>query len=144
MAVEKPWGPNDPNSAHQLWSRWIFTIRASGNRLPTTADVRENLRTYVRARFRTTVGHVRLDRPLLLQYVIALEIEGPPAHDPEYRAYQQRVFAATFVAQGFGPDARLESMEVGILAGDHQDGRQPTQLIVLPSLPTLHARRSPG
>ena len=115
----------------------MFAVVADPRKAPGRAEVIDNLRSYVRQVFRTTVGHVRVDQPAPQHYLITIEVEGPPAHDPDYRAARTQHFADRFVAGGFGPTARLVKTEVGILAGDTQDGRPPTQLIVLPRLPDL-------
>lgn len=140
----------NPNSRHQIWSKWAFTIEA-GRQRPTQGDVLTNARRYFKALFHTSTGQVRVtilsEKPSLRRflqsirgqlaviYLIELRIEGPPAHDPDCRETTRRLFVRDFVERGFGAGAVLTRMAVGILAGDHQTGEPPDQLIVLPPLP---------
>jgi len=91
------------------------------------------LRSYVRAVFRSTVGRVRVARPAWRDYVIQIEVEGPPAHDPAFVAAIRRDVIARIVTGGFGDAAVLTRWEVSILAGDTEDGRPRQQLVVVPS-----------
>lgn len=133
MDSTAPYGGIDPNSQHQLWSRWIFRIDAPVEKRPPVDEVVANARRYVAKLFHSTIGRVRCDQQGG-RYVLIVEIEGPPAHDPAYVARVIEDVRTRFVAQGFGPRARLTDTVVGILAGDTQDGQPPAQLIVMPRL----------
>lgn len=128
-----PYGSIDPNSQHQLWSRWIIGIEASPQKLPSVREVIANARRYFAAAFKSSVGRVRCDQQGTY-YCITVEIEGPPAHDPEYVAALQRDVEARFVAKGFGHSATVTRFVTGILAGDRQDGTPPEQMLVMPQL----------
>lgn len=166
LTTEKAYGPIDPNSAHQMWSRWTFEIEANPKRpLISETEIADNARRFFSKGFFNvnfgTCGRVRCDRFVHLSssatveygkgafgrfeqprsvmpeykrvcYGLVLEIEGPPAHDPGLVEKVRQQFADVFVAQGFGHGARLTRFEVGVLAGDQQDGKPPDQLLVMP------------
>lgn len=130
--MQGPWGPMDPNSTHQRWSKWMFVIRAHRKR-PSKADIIDNARRFFALTFRSTVGQVMVD-VWRNTYTIYLVIEGPAAHDPSVQDAIERQFREHFICRGFGVGARLEKMEVGLLAGSREDGRPPDQLIVMPRI----------
>jgi hypothetical protein len=150
MSGEKPWGPVDPNSTHQRWSRWTWVVKCDPLKVPSRKDVEHNFGLYVRRLFHSTVGRARVlyvhDRrdsplgeaglPLSLfakhVFILQVEIEGPNVHDPDYVAHVKREFAGVFVAKGFGPSAQLLRQEAELLAGSAEDGRPAKQLLVLP------------
>jgi len=129
--VERPFGPMDPNSEHQLWSRWIYGVEASWDQLPSVAECIGNAQRYFSKRF-GTVGRVRCDQQGNY-YCFIVEIEGPPAHDPEYVHTEKVHFVKHFMRQGFGSGALLTRFSTGVLAGDTQDGQPPAQMLVMPT-----------
>ena len=131
--VDAPYGSIDPNSEHQLWSRWIFGIEAHRTKCPDYLDVVDNARRYFAKLFKT-VGRVRCDQQGTY-YCLIVEIEGPPAHDAGYTTAVCKSFRERFMVQGFGGLARLVRFEVGVLAGDQQDGKPPDQMLVMPVMP---------
>lgn len=130
MSDDKAFGPIDPNSQHQLWSRWIIGIQAARQR-PTVQEVNDNARRFFKQLFHSSVGRVKCEEQSGY-YAITLEIEGIPAHDPGVRRDAEMQFERNFVKKGFGTEARLTRFIVGILAGDQQDGKPPEQLLVMP------------
>lgn len=130
MSDPKPFGGMDPNSTHQLWSRWQFGIKAHASKRPNFVIVAENARVYFKKLF-GVVGRARCDQQDL-HYLVTCEIEGPPAHDPDYVERVKQDFIERFMRQGFGPSARLERFEVMVLAGSKQDGQPADQLLVMP------------
>lgn len=161
--ADAPWAGMDPNSDHQLWSRWRLTIRAS--RYVPLADVKKNLRSWLRLMF-GSVLHAKIDEKanmpepgcphckgsgkrrsgggmvpfrvtacacLGIGYAIVVELEGKPAHDPAYVDYVLHQFAL-FVEKGWGPLATSDVGKPKILAGDEQDGKPRSQLVVMPGL----------
>lgn len=122
-----------PNSQHQMWSRWIVGWEVEFNRLCPVREVRMNVRRYFAAGF-GTIGRFRVTKPNLWAYEVEVEVEGPPAHDPEYRERVKRQFIEHFLFRGFGLSARLVRFEVKVLAGDQEDGRPPDQMIVIPPI----------
>lgn len=134
---ERPFGVIDPNSQHQLWSRWVFGIQADAGKCPPVDTCADNARRFF-ARGFGTVGRVRCDQQGTY-YVVVAEVEGPPAHDPDYRAAVKRQFRERFLRAGFGDSARLVRFDATVLAGDRQDGAPPAQMLVMPhySISTL-------
>jgi hypothetical protein len=125
----------DPNSAHQLWSRWTVTIDTP--RAMSKHELSLNAQRYFRLLFRSTVGRMKVDRRYtfanrFIGWRITVEIEGPPAQDPAYRQAAKADILRRFVEAGF--HTRQARIAVAILAGDAQDGRPPSQLIVLPTI----------
>ena len=131
--TDTTWGAMDPNSDHQLWSRWTFAIRVARHApRPSRGEVIDNARKYFAMLFRAP-GQLRCD-VVGRVYRITLDVEGPPAHDVGCRAHVHTDFKKRFMRAGFGPGSRLVDFQVAILAGDVQDGTPRTQLLVMPKL----------
>lgn len=131
----------DPNSQHQLWSRWDVTVRPPSRGFDRRGL--EELRTawakFVRKAFGTTAGEVRLEKRRRRLFSLhggelfaQARVEGVPAHEAGYRDAQKRRIV-TFFGSGFGPGTQVH-IEVRIEAGDVQDGTTPAQLVMLPTL----------
>lgn len=132
MDPQRPWGSLDPNSQHQLWSRWTVTLEALPDRLlPSVQEIADNTRRFYKQLFRSAIGRVRAE--IRGRYVeIVTEIEGPAAHDPDLRAHAIHRIREHFIRTGFGH--ANAAVTVGILAGDCQDGKPPAQVIVMPNV----------
>ena len=128
------WGATDPNSQHQLWSEWRFTV--GGGRRPPLADVEHNWDRWCR-RFgsvcRMKIQRRHHLRTGLVYDVLLAQVEGRPAHDPGYVASVARAFER-FCEAGYGPAAWWRH-RVRILAGDRQDGSPRAQLLAIPAQP---------
>jgi hypothetical protein len=120
----------DPNSSHQLWSRWSFVI-IDGGRHPPFHEVEINAARWLTKLF-GTVGRARV-KELPHSWEIVCEAEGPPATDPVCIADVRRQFQNNFVAQGWGP-LSVGVVEVDILAGDREDGGPAVQIVVMPTV----------
>ncbi len=138
MADPKPWGGMDPNSDHQLWSEWTFKAYEGGRRIPTAA-VTVNARRFMAALF-GSVGRMKVETRLVksgaitqVYHVITAQVEGVAAHDPGLVQTVRLQFERDFVKKGMGPLA-TSTVEVKILAGDQQDGKPRSQLVVLPGI----------
>jgi hypothetical protein len=129
--VTAAYGPIDPNSEHQMWSRWVFGVE-SPVKQPDVEECITNAQRYFAKGF-GTVGRVRCDQQGTY-YCLVVEVEGPPAHDPGYVESVRRQFVKRFMAQGFGPSAYLTRFTAGVLAGNCEDGQPPTQMLVMPSV----------
>lgn len=138
MTDDRPFGPMDPNSQHQRWSRWVFGVEASPSKRPSVKECVDNARRYFAKAFQSTVGRVRCDAQGTY-YCFVVEIEGPPAHDPEYVRALKADITERFLRPGFGPSVQLVRCEVGLLAGDTEDGTPPEQFLVVPQLPVTTA-----
>lgn len=134
----------NPNSQHQLWSRWDVTVTppTRWTVLPPTLGITPDLwARFVRNMFGTTAGEVRLEergggmfsrRPW--QIFAQARLEGVPAHDPAYRAYMERRLADLWIGCFRSQGTTTVEIDVHIEAGDRQDGAPPAQLIMLPTL----------
>ena len=134
---------SNPNSSHQLWSRWTFTIY-QGGREQDHSDVKFNAARWLRLGF-GSVGRASVkenvitvttpdgEKHLERVFVIIAEVEGAPANDPSYVANVRQEFLNRFVASGWGPLA-TGTVTVDIMAGEAGDGKPPRQLLVLPSI----------
>lgn len=133
---KKPYGVIDPNSQHQMWSRWSFLVQPNGVIEPLVKEVSYNAGKYFIKLFGSSVGRCRCEvaRGIRLptRYRVIIEIEGPPAHDSEFQARVKADFTQRFMRPGFGVDAQLVDYEVAILAGDRQEGKPPDQMLVMP------------
>lgn len=126
------WGSMNPNSAGQLWSRWKFRI-FSAKSVPFE-DIKSNAVRWIRKGF-GTAGQARISEVLergRFIILIEVEVEGVPAHDPDYLASVKRGFRR-FVEQGWGLIATF-SVETEIMAGDIQNGQPRAQLVVIPKI----------
>ena len=129
-----PWGAVEPNSSHQLWSRWRFCVY--GKPVPL-AEVELNVARWLRKGF-GSVGRARVRERVIAGLpvvVIEAEVEGAPAHDPGYVESVRMAFAG-FVRQGWGVTG-LSTTKATVLAGDVQDGRPRSQLVVMPGIPLV-------
>jgi hypothetical protein len=124
----------NPNSEHQLWSHWVFTVEAD-RRFPTLGECREAGATFFRRW--TGVARMRVYRKTVTQYIFELQGEGLPAPDPGYRTFLKRRFIEDVMFRGFGYSSRLVGLEVKILAGNAENGLPPEQLLAIPSFTTL-------
>lgn len=120
----------NPNSDHQIWSAWTFSVHEAGRHVPR-ADVELNVARWLRAGF-GSVGEVRV-RPMPYGWRIEALVEGAPAHDTAYVESVRLQFQQRFVAQGWGPLAS-GSVTVKVMAGDVQDGKPPAQVVIVPQL----------
>ncbi len=127
----------NPNSQHQTWSRWTFGVRADWSKLPSLQECVDNFREWAAIGFQSRAGRARLIQPTPLEYVFQVEIEGPPATDPEFREHVKRQFIAHFMFAGFGFSSTLVQFDVKILAGEREQGAPADQLIVMPPLSDL-------
>lgn len=147
--------PMDPNSQHQLWSRWDVTITPPARKAHHRPDdeVRVAWAKFVRKSFNTTAGEVRLERRVTVrsprtgrvrafslrqvevtQWFAQARVEGAPVTDPFYRDRQKRRLVE-FWGSGFGPGTHVH-IDVRIEAGDRGDGTPPAQLAILPTIAT--------
>lgn len=138
----KPWAGMDPNSTHQLWSRWTFTLLSESLQLhPPQTPLHFAFRRWCVETFGAT-GHAHCDEFVHTHrvseqitakgYILWAEVEGPPVTDPEYILYVRRCFRY-FVDQNWSTTIRFK-MDTAVLAGDAEDGNPPRQLLVLPGI----------
>lgn len=120
------------NSAHQLWSLWVWRVEPSRKVALPFEVVKSTAARFVRQRF-GSAGQMRITEDLT-SYKFEVRVEGPPAHDPGYVSAMKVLFAQFFVSY-FGPGTGVTLIGPRIQSGSRQDGRPPEQLIILPSIP---------
>lgn len=121
----------NPNSTHQLWSKWMWLVRPGRKTVLPFEPVKAAIARFTKAHF-GSAGQMRITERLDCYY-IELLIEGKPAHDPEYIVHTAFVFENFFSAH-FGAGTRTTLSGPRLMSGSRQDGTPPDQLIILPSL----------
>jgi len=123
----------DPNSQHQLWSRWHYRVYPAAGTSPRFSQVKLNCARFGRLLFGGA-------SEMLLEQIappggraywdVQIRTEGPPAHDPQYVVWMH-VQWDRFFRHGFGATCDVQSA-VKIEAGSRQDGKPADQVIMLP------------
>lgn len=125
----------NPNSAHQLWSKWTIVVRPDSVVVPDFETVRLNAARFLRKAFGSTTS-MRL-RQFPKAWVIEVLTES--SRHPDDRGdflYLARA-CRDFFCVGFGLAADVR-VKARLMAGPRMDGGAPDQLIVLPTIP-IHA-----
>lgn len=141
----------NPNSTHQLWSRWTTTARVPFRPWHVSTLFEHELRTATARQYRQWFGSAtelqitqRKDgRETVI--TVACRTEGCPANEPAFR--QRRM---TSIANYFGQNLRRSGqvkvhIDVHIEAGDEGIGKPPAQLVMAPPIvdePFLAALRA--
>ena len=125
----------NPNSAHQQWSEWVFTVEQPG---AGASDF--NATTLALGRFFTatmgSVGQMKVDEAVnvarhLKTWTVTVQAEGESVYQPGWRDYVRRAFEAS-AARHFGK-ARV-TMDVRLLAGQTATGKPPDQWLIMPTI----------
>lgn len=120
----------NPNSEHQLWSRWTFTVMPGTIRNRPFNEVCDNCARFARKAF-GSAGEMKVVRTGD-GYTIDIRVEGHPVHDARFVAYYAHMFRR-FFESGFGVGTTM-TLDARLEAGSRQDGTPPDQLLILPSL----------
>lgn len=130
----------NPNSAHQLWSLWTFTVHPQYRGELDFEVIKSNCARFGRKAFggasQMWVGLDRYDTGLVC--VVKVRTEGSPINDTGFVEYMVKMWGK-FFRNGFGEGSRVLH-EVKWEAGDRGDGRPPDQLIILPLI-NLNTRK---
>lgn len=121
----------NPNSTHQMWSRWTATVTTDPALVPPSFEqVKENCARFYRKAFgsATELNITGSDVPGGT-WIIDCRTEGHPAHDPTYVAYMTSELRR-FLVVGFA-HAQV-AFDVKLEAGSRQDGTPADQLIFGP------------
>lgn len=121
----------DPNSSHQLWSKWTITVTPARKIRRDEPTVHSNAARFMRKAFGSAT-QMRVTKQSNGLWVFQVRSEGHPVHDPTYVAYLTTAFQQFFTA-GFGISTKV-SVSAKLEAGSAQDGKPASQLLILPSL----------
>ena len=120
----------DPNSQHQLWSKWTVTVTPpTAPKLRTMAEVETNAARFFRKAFGTATQCRILATPDF--WTFEVRTEGHPVHDPAYADYMAQAFAR-FFTEGFGVGTQVATASK-LEAGSRQDGTPADQMLILPT-----------
>lgn len=122
--------PMNMNSAHQLWSKWTFTV-TPGRAARPFEEVRTNCARFGRKAF-GAASEMRVTKGALTSWVVDVRTEGHPVHDLRYVEWMTAQWRRFFV-NGFGVGT-VVVCATKLEAGDRQDGRPSDQLIIVPPI----------
>lgn len=126
----------NPNSANQLWSKWIVVVRPNVRFQPSYETVLTNVLRFVRKGFGSG-GQLKLEQfPKAWVVTFLVDAQRHP-NDPETFKYFGRAFTL-FFNNAFGSQAEVV-VKARLMAGPRLDGRPPDQLIMLPSISLAEA-----
>jgi len=130
----------NPNSTHQLWSRWTVDVQVPFH--PTHlhplffAEMKRATASYFRKLFGSASEMRLLIKPDLKVFRLRVEVrtEGPPANESDYRK-----IAMNDIGNFFGKNLRKYGrvnvhVDIVIEAGDPGNGNPPSQLIIAPPI----------
>lgn len=121
----------DPNSAHQLWAKWLVVVRPSLPMSPACAEVQAQTARFVRKGWGTH-GQMRI-RQFPRAWVFEWLVEGDRhPHDRATLDYFSRALTQ-FMRQGFGAASDV-TVKARLMAGARLDRRPADQMVVLPPL----------
>lgn len=121
----------NPNSAHQMWSKWTITVAPAKTIPRNEPTVKTNAIRFVRKAFGLAT-QMRITKQSNGLWVFQIRTEGHPVHDTTYVTYMTQAFQQFFIA-GFGLGTKV-SVTAKLEAGSAQDGKPASQLVILPSL----------
>jgi len=114
----------NPNSAHQIWSQWHYTVAAV--REPSLTLVRDNCARFGRRAF-GSAAQMRVQPA----WTIAILAEGVPVWDAAFVTWMHARWRR-FLSNGFGADAVITST-ARLMAGP-VESRPPDQMIIVPAI----------
>lgn len=120
----------NPNSQHQVWSKWTFMIRPGLSRRWSQREVEANCARFGRKAFGPTgVMRVRYQPPV---WIVEALIEGAPVQEPQYVQYMTEQWV-TFFKVGFGWQSQVTATAT-LAAGPPLNGGPPDQLVIVSGL----------
>jgi hypothetical protein len=138
----------DPNSQHQIWSLWTWTVTPPLEKRTTLLqfgksprkrkiltrprnfeEIKVNCARFGRKAFGST-GQMNVQHWSNGQYIVKVRTEGHPVHDPAFVTWMNGNWEKFFIS-GFGKGTQVK-LETKLEAGDAQDGKPRDQLIIVP------------
>lgn len=130
----------NPNSAHQLWSRWTATVSVPFHSAHAQPGFERQMRLATARWYRSRFGsatELRIDMSVVQGasvFLIECRTEGAPASDREFRHARMGEIAA-FLGTALRRYGRADvRVDVKVEAGDAGDGKPRAQLILGPSV----------
>lgn len=121
----------DPNSRHQLWSKWTILVRPAGRFAPTFDTVQANTARFMRKAFgQAAQCRIRRFRTVWVVEVLA-DAQRHPDDKPTFVALSRDF--TTFFRNGFGHSADVR-VKARLMAGERVDGKPPDQLLMMPTI----------
>lgn len=127
----------DPNSQHQIWSLWTWTITPERKQMPAfgssrnrVLEIKTNLARFANKCFGNT-GQMNVSQYSDGRVIVKCRVEGHPVHDPKYVLYIKAQWHR-FLTNGFGQRCTIE-FNAKLEAGDAENGKPRDQLIILPA-----------
>jgi hypothetical protein len=121
----------NPNSQHQVWSEWEFTIHEFA-RFPSFQEVAYNFAKWARKGF-GSAGEVQIRR-ILSGWELKMRIEGLPVQDKSFISHVRKAFVEDFVRKGWGDLAAFGKVKARLLAGYTENNKPAHQWLELPHL----------
>lgn len=121
----------DPNSRHQIWSLWTFTVTPGRNMRRTFEEVKAQCARFGRKAF-GSASQMKVERNGVGQWIVKVRTERHPVHDPRYVEHQ-RMHWQRFFENGFGVGTQV-TLQAKLEAGSRDDGTPADQLIIIPPL----------
>ena len=136
----------NPNSAHQLWSRWTSIVQIPAWRSHAGPDFWSAIQTRVANFYRVqfgSAGQMRITHTLtdsadgqapVTRLVVDFRCEGAPTPDLSYQA-RVRARLDSFYRECLRHYGSVTvETHIRVEAGDVGDGRPPAQLIIAPAI----------
>jgi hypothetical protein len=124
----------DPNSTHQMWSRWAIRVSTPGVKVPSFQTVKLAAAKLGRLLF-GSASAMRVTQAFeggRTVFTIDVRTEGSPVHDTAFVAWMTDQWTA-WARKGFGAAAHAQ-VDAKVEAGDRQDGKPREQLIMIETL----------
>lgn len=123
----------DPNSTHQLWSKWLIGVRPSLPVLPAWRELRANLVAFLKSTGKFKSGTLVQIKQFPRGYVVELLTDTDlHPHDDSIVEYYRDSFER-FFRNGLGASTRV-FLKAKLMAGERLDGRPSDQMLILPRL----------
>ena len=120
----------NPNSSHQIWSKWVWFVVPGVVKQRLFKEVVANCARFGRKGF-GSASEMRV-RSTRRGYIVEVISEGHPAHDLSFVNYMNSCWERFFVS-GFGTGTVVKSSSK-VIAGSRQDGKPADQWLELPSI----------
>lgn len=121
----------DPNSIHQLWSKWLIIVKPQTQFSPSFEDMKLNTARCIRTLFGST-GQCQI-RKFPKAWVIDALVESQfhPLDRDSFNTVSQTITQFFKMGFGYGTNVIVKSK---LMAGERLDNQPADQMIILPTL----------